>query len=121
MSREAFKARTKAYALRVIKVVNALPRDAVSQTLGQQLLRSGTSVAANYRGAVRGKSVADFIAKMGIVEEECDESLLWMELLIDSERVKSHRLAELMRESGEILAITVASIKTARRGRQRTA
>jgi four helix bundle protein len=85
MSREAFKQRTKAYALRVIKVVDALPRDAVSKTLGHQLLRAGTSVAANYRAAVRGKSSADFVAKMGIVEEECDESFLWMELLIESE------------------------------------
>jgi len=117
MSREAFKARTKAYALRVIKVVDALPRDLVSHVLGQQLLRAGTSVAANYRAAVRGKSPADFIAKMGIVEEECDESLLWMELLVDSGRVKARRLTELMGEGGEILAITVASIKTARRGR----
>jgi four helix bundle protein len=117
MSREAFKARTKAYALRVIKVVDALPRDTVSKTLGLQLLRSGTSVAANYRAAVRGKSAADFTAKMGIVEEECDESLLWMELLIDSGRIRAGRLSSLMTEGGEILAITVASIKTARRGR----
>ena len=117
MSREAFKARTKAYALRVINLVDALPRDPVAQTLGHQLLRAGTSVAANYRAAVRGKTAADFIAKMGIVEEECDESLLWMELLIESERIKAERMAELMREGGEILAITVASIKTARRGR----
>jgi four helix bundle protein len=117
MSREAFKARTKAYALRVIQVVDALPREPVSKALGHQLLRAGTSVAANYRAAVRGKSAADFIAKMGIVEEECDESLFWMELLIESQRIKVERLAELMREGGEILAITVASIKTARRGR----
>jgi four helix bundle protein len=117
MSREEFKARTKAYALRVIKVVDALPRDTVSKTLGQQLLRAGTSVAANYRAAVRGKSSADFVAKMGIVEEECDESLLWMELLMESGRMKPLRLADLMSEGGEILAITVASIKTARRGK----
>jgi four helix bundle protein len=89
----------------------------VSRTLGQQLLRAGTSVAANYRAAVRGKSAADFIAKMGIVEEECDESLLWMELLIETKRVRSCLLNDLMREADEILAITVASIKTARRGR----
>jgi|EP01031_Cornospumella_fuschlensis_P008697 four helix bundle protein len=117
MTREAFKARTKAYALRVIKVVDALPRDTVAKTLGHQLLRSGTSVAANYRSSVRAKSAADFVAKMGIVEEECDESLLWMELLIESGRMPSKRLASLMQEGGEILAITVASIKTARRGK----
>lgn len=117
MSRESFKARTKAYALRVIKLVDALPRDPVSRTLELQLLRAGTSVAANYRAAVRGRSAADFVAKMGIVEEECDESLLWMELLIESQRLKAERTAELMREGSEILAITVASIKTARRGK----
>jgi four helix bundle protein len=117
MSREAFKARTKAYALRVIAVVDALPRDTIAKTLGHQLLRAGTSVAANYRAAVRAKSAADFVVKMGIVEEECDESLFWMELLIESDRIKRESLAELMREGDEILAITVASIKTARRGR----
>jgi four helix bundle protein len=117
MTRDEFKSRTKAYALRVVKVVESLPRDSVARTLGQQLLRAGTSGAANYRAAVRGKSAADFVAKMGIVEEECDESLFWMEMLIDTGRVKSERLAELMKEGGEILAITVASIKTARRGK----
>ena len=117
MTREEFKLRTKAYALRVIKLVDALPRDTVSKTLGHQLLRSGTSVAANYRASVRAKSPADFVAKMGIVEEECDESMFWMELLIESGRIKEERLSGLMREGGEILAISVASIKTARRGK----
>ena len=117
MTREEFKARTKAYALRVIKVVDALPRDTVSKTLGHQLVRAGTSVAANYRSSIRAKSAADFISKMTTVEEECDESLLWMELLSDSGRVKPARLSALMQEGGEILAITVASIKTARRNR----
>ncbi|WP_414662139.1 four helix bundle protein [Horticoccus sp. 23ND18S-11] len=117
MSREVFKARTKAFALRVINLVDALPSDAVSATLGRQLLRAGTSVAANYRAAVRGRSPADFVAKMGIVEEECDESLFWMELLIESRRLNAERVSELMREGSEILAITVASIKTARRVR----
>lgn len=117
MTREEFKARTKSYSLRVIKLVEALPRDAVSKTLGHQLLRSGTSVAANYRASVRAKSTADFIAKMGIVEEECDESLFSMELLIESGRIKPGRVTDLMHEGGELLAITVASIKTARRGK----
>ena len=117
MTREDFKARTKAYALRIIKVVDSLPRDRTAQTLGHQLLRSGTSTAANYRAAVRAKSPADFIAKMGIVEEECDESLLWMELLVDAKRINAARVVDLMHEGDEILAITVASIKTARRGR----
>jgi len=116
VTRNEFKARTKAYACRIIRVVDALPRDPTARSLGHQLLRSGTSVAANYRAAVRGKSPADFIAKMGIVEEECDESLLWMELLIESGRINPAALEALMQEGREILAITVASIKTARRG-----
>jgi len=117
MTREEFKTRTREYALRVIKAVDALPNDPVARTIGRQLLRCGTSVGANYHASVRAKSRADFIAKMGIVEEECDESLYWMELLIASGRMKSTRLADLRREGGEILAITVASIKTARRGK----
>ena len=117
MTREDFKSRTKAFALRIIKLVDALPRDPVAKTLGSQLLRSGTSVAANYRAAVRARSAAEFVAKMVIVEEECDEALFWMELLIESGRMKPSLLAGLMREGGEILAITVASIKTARRGK----
>ena len=119
MSREEFKARTKAYALRVVRVVDALPRDNVSRTLGNQLLRSGTAVGANNRSAVRGRSTGDFISRMGIVEEECDESLYWLELLIDAGRIKAGRLKNLMQEGGEILAITVASIRTARRGQRR--
>jgi four helix bundle protein len=110
-----FKARTKAFALRVIKVVEALPRDSVSKALGNQLLRSGTSVAANYRASARAKSNADFISKMGTVEEECDESLFWMELLVDSQRLKSRQLEPLLLEGTELLAMTVASITTAKR------
>ena len=114
MDRNEFKARTKKFALRVIHLVDALPRDVAANTLGRQLIRSGTSVAANYRAAIRAKSRADFISKMGTVEEECDESLFWMELLIESHRVKSELLDSLIQEGSEILAITVASIKTAR-------
>ena len=117
MTREEFKARTKAYALRVIKLVDALPRDPVARTLGQQLLRSGTSVAANYRASVRARSTADFIAKMGIVEEECDESLYWMELLVESELLALRRLEALMREGDEILSIIVSAIKSTRAAR----
>ena len=121
MTSHDLKARTKMYALRIIKVVDALPRDYVSRELGNQLLRSGTSVAANYRAAARAKSIADFISKMGTVEEECDESLFWMELLIEAKRMEGRRLQSLIREGTEILKIIVASIKTAkRRGRSRS-
>jgi four helix bundle protein len=114
MTPSEFKVRTKAYALRVIKVVDALPRDPVSRALGSQLLRSGTSVAATYRASARAKSSADFVSKMGTVEEECDESLFWMEILIEAGRMSQERLQSLMDEGTEILAMTVASIKTAR-------
>lgn len=77
-------------------------------------MRAGTSVAANYRAACRAKSKKDFVFKLGIVEEECDESLFWMELLVKSEIVKEQRLADLMRETSEILKIVVASAKTAK-------
>jgi four helix bundle protein len=85
--------------------------------LGKQLLRAGTSVGANYRAAVRGKSRADFILKMGYVEEECDESLYWMEMLIESGPLKPKLASALMIEGEEILSIVVASIKTARRNK----
>jgi len=84
--------------------------------LGKQLLRSGTSVGANYRAVCRAKSTSDFVNKLRIVEEECDESLFWMELLVDNDIVKSSRLMSLMKEANEILAIIVSSAKTARAG-----
>ena len=108
------KNRTKVYANRIVKVCSALPGNWVAQTLGKQLLRSGTSVGANYRAVCRAKSNADFINKLRIVEEECDESLFWMELLVDNNLVKAVRLSGLMKEANEILAMVVSSAKTAR-------
>lgn len=86
-----------------------------AQTLGRQLLRAATSVGANYRAAVRGRSRAEFISKMGIVEEECDETLHWLEVLLELGIVSESRVEDLRKEGDEILAITVSSIKTARR------
>src|SRR5437868_12995269 len=114
MTKDQMKARTKHYAQRVIKVCESLPERWIARTLGQQLLRSGTSVGANYRAVCRAKSTSDFVNKLRIVEEECDESLFWMELLVDNEIVKLSLLAGLMKEADEILAIIVASAKTAR-------
>jgi four helix bundle protein len=114
MTREEMKKRTKAYANRVVKLCSALPKDWIAQTLGKQLLRSGTSVGANYRAVCRSKSNSDFINKLRIVEEECDESLFWMELLVENDLVKLSRLSALMQEADEILAIVVSSAKTAR-------
>ena len=114
MNNENLKQRTRKFALDVIKLVEKLPRDMVNEVLGKQLLRSGTSVAANYRSATRAKSAADFIAKMGIVEEEADESVLWADLLQASGRINSAVAEPIMREADELTAIAVASIRTAR-------
>jgi four helix bundle protein len=114
MSPEEFKKRTKAYALRIIRLVLSLDSSQVTRAMGGQLLRAGTSVGANYRSACRARSRADFISKMGVVEEECDESLYWMELMIDAGIVKQPLLTDLIKEGNEILSLVVASRKTAR-------
>jgi len=114
MTREEMKARTKAYAVRIVKLVQALPRNRECDVLGGQLLRAGNSVGANYRAVCRARSTADFINKLRIVEEECDESLFWMEVLIEARLVKASRLRNLMTEGEEILRIVVSSAKTAR-------
>ncbi|MGA7732671.1 MAG: four helix bundle protein [Chloroflexia bacterium] len=106
--------RTKAYALRVVNLVQSLPRDLTTDVLARQLLRCGTSVGANYRSACRAKSQADFIAKMSIVEEEADESVFWLELLVESGVLSQSRLADLIQEGNELVAIAVSSIRTAR-------
>ena len=114
MTREEMKKRTQSYANRIVKLCAALPENWVAQTLGRQLLRSGTSVGANYRAVCRAKSTANFINKLRIVEEECDESLFWMELLVENKLMSTSRLKDLMQEANEILAIVVASAKTSR-------
>ena len=111
------KERTKAFALRILKLVDALPKTTAGRALASQIVRSGTSIAANYRAACRAKSTADFIAKMGIVEEEADETLFWLELLEESDLVLATKLTAIKQEADELIAITVASIKTARRNR----
>jgi len=109
------KARTKRFALEVIRLVESLPKTITASTLGRQLLRAGTSVGANYRAACRARSAADFVAKMGIVEEEADESIYWMELLCEAGILSQNKINPLRDEAGELLAITVSSIKTARK------
>jgi four helix bundle protein len=112
---EQLKKRTKQFSIRIIRLVKALPRDNISEVIGKQLLRSGTSVGANYRAACRSKSTKDFIYKLAIVEEEADESLYWMELLIETGVVEKKRLEDLMKEGDEVLAMVVSSIKTSRK------
>ena len=114
MNEQEFKKRTKQLALRVIELVDELPGRRTADVLGGQLVRSGTSVGANYRSACRGKSAADVIAKLAIVEEEADETIYWLELLVEAKIIPQARVAEVMKESNEIVAMTVASIKTLR-------
>ncbi len=118
MNHEDLKERTKSFALRVLRLVKSLPQDRLAKHIGGQLMRSGTSVAANYRAACRAKSNADFIAKMGIVEEEADESVFWIELLVDTNLVTKDRVENLLDEANQLVAIFVSSINTAR-GRKR--
>ncbi len=119
MNQEELKKRTKKFALEIIRLVESLPMTRAANTLGGQLLRSGTSVGANYRSACRAKSVADFISKMGIVEEEVDESMYWMELLTEAGIADPKKTDRLMNEASQLLAIAISSIKTARKNKQR--
>jgi four helix bundle protein len=119
MNNEDLKYRTKQFALRIINLVESPSKDQTSNILGRQLLRSGTSVGANYRAACRSKSVADFISKMGTVEEEADECGYWMELLIEAGKVKPSKISALLQEAGELTAISVSSINTARKSQTR--
>ncbi len=107
--------RTKAFALRIIRLYSALPKTTEAQVLGKQLLRSGTSVGAHYREASRAKSTADFISKMEGGLQELDETDYWLELLANSEVVSHTRLADLRVEANELIAIFVASVKTAKK------
>jgi len=117
MSDPDLKKRTKAFAIRILKLVDALPKTTAGRALSSQIVRSGTSIGANYRAACRAKSTADFIAKMAIVEEEADETLFWLELLEESELLPAAKLTAIKQEADELIAITVTSIKTARRNR----
>ena len=114
MTEQEFKDRTKQIALRVIRLVESLPNIPSAQIIGKQLLRSATSVGANYRAACCGKSTPDILHKLSIVEEEADESLYWLELLIESEIVPEKKLSALFSDINEIVAMTVSSIKTLR-------
>ena len=114
MTEQEFKDRTKQIALRVMRLVETLPNTNTAQIIGKQLLRSATSVGANYRAACRGKSTADILHKLAIVEEEADESLYWLELLVESNTISENKLSALMSDINEIVAMIVASIKTLR-------
>ena len=115
MKHQNLQDRTRKFALSVIKFTEGLAHDDTSRTIGRQLLRSGTSVGANYRAACRGKSKADFISKMSTALEEADESAFWIELLLDAAKADPHLARPLMVEANELVAIAASSINTARR------
>jgi four helix bundle protein len=118
LNQNDLKQRTKRFALGIIQLVESFPKNRSADVLGRQLLRSGTSVGANYRAACRARSAADFISKMGIVEEEVDESIYWMELLQECRLADSDKIKELTHEADELLAIIVSSIRTARKNKK---
>jgi four helix bundle protein len=111
---EELKQRAKEFAVRIVKLSQALPNTREGWVLGKQVLRSGTSVAANYRAACRARTRAEFIAKIGMVVEEIDETVFWLELLVDCAIVRKDRMEKLLAEAKELLAIFAASQHTAR-------
>lgn len=114
MDEKTFKTRTKKLAVTIIKEVEKLPRSLATDVIGKQLIRSGTSIGANYRAACRAKSPADMINKLKIVEEESDETQYWLELLVEAGLVSQSQATNVYKETDEILAMTVASLKTLR-------
>src|ERR1700730_15498587 len=115
MNPQQLKERTKQFALRVMRLVDTLPRTPKGNALAGQLVRSGTSVAANYRAACRGRSRAEFIAKIGVVEEEADETALWLELIIADELLRKKKVQSLLDEANELVAIMAASYISAQK------
>jgi len=119
MDEKTFKTRTKKLAVAIIKEIDKLPRSLASDVIGKQLIRSGTSIGANYRAACRAKSTLDMINKLKIVEEESDETQYWLEILVEAGIVLQAQITDIYKETDEIIAMTVASIKTLR-GHQST-
>jgi four helix bundle protein len=119
MNQEDLKKRTKRFALRIIKLVAALPNTVVGKTIGGQLVRAGTSVGSNYRAACRSRSKAEFIAKIGVVEEEADESGFWLEVIIESGLLKENLVKPLLEESIELTKIMASSRKTSKESNTR--
>jgi len=119
VDREELKARTKAFAVRVVKMTEALPRTRAADIIARQVIRSATSVGANYRAACRGRSHREFTAKIGVVVEEADESLYWLEMLVETDLMSEAKLKNLLQEANELTAIFTATSHTARKNRDR--
>jgi four helix bundle protein len=111
---EILKERTKRFALQTIRLCRSLPRNSEGIIISRQLLRSSTSVGANYRAVCRARSTPDFVSKLGVVLEEADETLFWLELLVESGAVRPEKAAPLLREANELVSIFVASLRTAK-------
>jgi four helix bundle protein len=111
---EELKSRTKKFAIRIVKLFRSLPRTEEARVIGKQVLRSGTSVAANYRAVCRARSMAEFIAKIGVVVEEADETVFWLELLVETEIIQEEKMKNLLLEANELLAVFAASQYTAK-------
>jgi len=114
---EGLRDRTKQFALRVIRLCESLPSNQIGWVIGKQVLRSGTSVAANFREASRARSDAEFKAKLGVVEQELDETMLWFELLIEADLVPEHKLTPLHQEAEELIKIMVSAIRKTKAAR----
>ncbi len=119
MESDELRLRTKQFALRIMRMVAALPKSNAGRVLGGQILRSGTSVGANYRAAVRARSRAEFISRLAIVVEEADECCYWLELIAEGKLLGCDRLADIQGEANELRSIFAASLSTARRKRVR--
>ena len=117
MTREILKERTKQFALRIIKVVDALPNNVTGKAIGNQLIRCGTSVGANYRAACRGRSKAEFNSKLHIVLEEADESVFWLELIIEAKLLSKKKIESILKEANELTAIFAKSYYTAKKNK----
>ena len=115
MSKAELLARTRAFSLRILKLVDHLPRTTSGRAIGNQLVRSGTSIGANYRAACRSRSHAEFAAKLGIVAEESDETIYWLELIRDGNLLPANKLTELLQEADELTAIFTAGRRTSSR------
>ncbi len=121
MNSQELKDKSKQFALRIIKLTESLPKTRAGDVIARQVLRSATSVGANYRAACRARSKADFVSKITIVEEEADESLYWLEIIKDSGLIKPERLQEIMKEADELVAIFTSSGKTAKMNNPKSA
>ncbi len=117
MTREILKERTKQFALRIIKVVDALPNNVTGKAIGNQLIRCGTSVGANYRAACRGRSKAEFNSKLHIVLEEADESVFWLELIIEAKLLSEKKIESILKEANELTAIFAKSHYTSKKNK----